>query len=144
MATIKTTPKATPKTTRQAAAKPARKIAGKPPQSRAKATKPASSKPIAAKRSRAVKTPDITPEAAPQLVPTSAPAHTLREPSKGSLVLKLLGAEAGTTLTAIMTATGWQAHTVRGFIAGTVKGKLKLNVLSERVDGERTYRIAVA
>ena len=54
----------------------------------------------------------------------------------------MLRAPEGASITAIMTATDWQAHSVRGAIAGAIKKKLGLNVISERRDDERFYRIA--
>jgi hypothetical protein len=40
-----------------------------------------------------------------------------------------------------MAATGWQEHSVRGFFAAVVKKKLKLNLVSQKVSGDRVYRI---
>ena len=42
----------------------------------------------------------------------------------------------------MMKATGWQQHSVRGFLAGVVRKRLKLKLGSKNVDGERIYRIA--
>ena len=65
-----------------------------------------------------------------------------REGSKAAAVLDLLKRPDGTTLAELMKATGWQAHSVRGFLSGTVSKKLGLAVTSAKVeDGERTYSI---
>jgi hypothetical protein len=56
-------------------------------------------------------------------------------------MIAMLRAPAGATIAAIMNATGWQQHSVRGFLAGVVRRKLGLNLLSEPTDQGRIYRI---
>lgn len=61
--------------------------------------------------------------------------------TKGTVVLSLLRETKGVSLTQIMEVTGWQAHSVRGFISGHVGKKLGLTVKSEKKDGVRVYSI---
>ncbi len=61
--------------------------------------------------------------------------------SKQSRVIMMLKSADGTTIAAMMKATGWQQHSVRGFLAGVVRKKLKLKLNSNKVDGKRIYRI---
>ena len=56
----------------------------------------------------------------------------------------MLQSPAGATIAAMMKATGWQQHSVRGFLAGVVRKRLKLKLGSKKVDGKRVYQIAGA
>lgn len=69
-------------------------------------------------------------------------ANFAREGSKKAEVLALMRRAKGVTLAEIMEKTGWQAHTVRGFVSGTLTKKTGLKVESSRTgDKERNYRI---
>jgi hypothetical protein len=100
-------------------------------------TKP-KSKPKAATRATTRKT------AKPKSRARSAPASSksaMRPNTKHDRIIAMLRTPAGATIAAIMTATEWQQHSVRGFLAGVVRKKLGLNLVSESTDKGRVYRI---
>ncbi len=71
------------------------------------------------------------------------PPPAVRPGTKQALLIDLLTRKKGATIEEIVAATGWQPHSARGAISGTLKKKLGLAVTSERVgDGSRVYRIA--
>jgi type IV secretory pathway VirB10-like protein len=71
-----------------------------------------------------------------------AKAASAREGSKTAKVLALLKRSGGVTLKELRKATGWQPHSVRGFLSGTLRKKMKLAVASAKdADGERRYSV---
>jgi Protein of unknown function (DUF3489) len=100
-------------------------------------TKP-KSKPKAATRSTARKT--AKPASRKRLAPASSKSAS-RPDTKHSRIVAMLRTPAGATIAAIMTATDWQQHSVRGFLAGVVRKKLGFNLVSEQTEKGRVYRI---
>ena len=78
------------------------------------------------------------------LLYTSAPSkRSARRGTKTAKILALLRRPAGASLPELRKATGWQPHSVRGFLSGAVKKKMGLHIDSvARDDGERVYRVA--
>jgi hypothetical protein len=69
-------------------------------------------------------------------------AGSTREGSKSARIVDLLKQPGGATAKELMKITGWQAHSLRGFLSGTVSKKMGLTVVSTKGDdGERTYSI---
>jgi uncharacterized protein DUF3489 len=64
--------------------------------------------------------------------------------TKMQACLELLASASGATVAELQKATGWQPHSVRGFLAGTVKKKLGLDLVSSKEERGRVYRIAPA
>jgi hypothetical protein len=70
-------------------------------------------------------------------------AKPRRRGSKQTRVLEMLHRQQGATIGAIMKATGWQQHSVRGFFAGVVRKRLGLTLVSDKTGTQRVYRIVV-
>jgi hypothetical protein len=113
------------------------KVAGKPA---TKEARPAQRRPAAASLKA-----DPSRKAGSTKSATSSPKHvgTTRQGSKTAKILELLKRPAGATLKEIMKATGWQPHSVRGFLSGTLRKKLGIHVNSFKDDDkERSYRVS--
>jgi hypothetical protein len=96
------------------------------------------SKPKAANRSNVRKAGKIASRK--RSVP--APSRSAAGPdTKHARIIAMLRKPCGATIAAIMAATDWQQHSVRGFLAGIVRKKLGLNLVSEPTDKGRIYRI---
>ena len=86
---------------------------------------------------------DVEAATADKKAPKAAGTKPRRADSKQAQLIEMLKHAGGASIEEIVTAFGWQAHTVRGTIAGALKKKLGLDVISEKIEGRgRVYRIA--
>jgi hypothetical protein len=95
-------------------------------------------------KKRSLKSTAVQPTTSKTPQPTTAIADHKKKGdavSKQSRVVAMLQSPAGVSIAAMMKATGWQQHSVRGFLAGVVRKKLNLKLSSQKVDGYRLYRI---
>jgi hypothetical protein len=97
-----------------------------------------------AARSRPVKTTKRKSSKRQAPVGTSSAVAKTRADTKNAQLLAMLQARAGTTIAAMMAATGWQQHSLRGFLAAVVRKRLGLNLVSEPAESGRIYRIVDA
>ena len=73
--------------------------------------------------------------------PRSSSQQIARAESKQARIIAILRTPSGATIEAMVHATGWQQHSVRGFLAGVVRKKLGLNLISDAGESGRVYRI---
>ena len=93
------------------------------------------------KRARSAKTRSASKVRVEAARRQTAHPHQTRATSKQARVLALLRGPNGATIATVMRSTGWQPHTVRGFLAAVVRKKLGLKLESNKTDGKRVYRI---
>jgi hypothetical protein len=106
------------------------------------ASKPPKKEKVVAKQPKKAAPPTKSPAKAAKGKRGKATPAAVRDGSKKAEVLALLQRKGGATVTEIMKKTDWQAHSVRGFISGTLGKKMGLRVVSvRRDDGERVYAI---
>ncbi len=73
----------------------------------------------------------------------SKPTSKSKQPTKQDRIITLLKRPKGATLAELGKASNWKEHSLRGFMSGTLKKQLKLNLVSNKDDkGTRRYRIA--
>lgn len=120
------------------------------PKSRAKSPRSTAARGVAKPKSPSAKSPKPTqkpaptrtasprraPATAPEAVPAPVPA------TKQSQLITLLG--TGASMAQMMKLTGWQPHTVRGMLSGSLRKRLGLTVQHQMEEGVRVYRIVEA
>jgi hypothetical protein len=94
-----------------------------------------------AKKRSPAKSVSSVPSTKPSKRTGDAKPENVNTGSKQSRVIAMLQSPAGATIASMMKATGWQQHSVRGFLAGVVRKRLKLKLGSKKVEGNRVYQI---
>lgn len=87
--------------------------------------------------------PSTTPPRAKR-TKTAAAAPPTAKLTRADQMIDMMRVEGGATARALAEAVGWQVHSVRGFIAGTLKKRPDLIVTAARVDGATRYSVSAA
>lgn len=93
---------------------------------------------------RAAKAQSATPvkaAKAPKAAPPIAKAAAPKPKGKLATLVELLRRPDGATIEAMTAATGWQAHSVRGAMSGSLKKAMGLTIASEKTEAGRVYRV---
>ena len=96
----------------------------------------------AAKKSSSASTVPLAAKSPSRTAQDHTTSQSANPGSKQSRVIAMLQSPQGATIAAMMKATDWQQHSVRGFLAGVVRKRLKLKLSSKKVDGNRVYQLA--
>lgn len=77
-------------------------------------------------------------------VSSAPPAARPKAASKQCQLIEMLRSSSGATIAQMIAATGWQAHTVRGTVSGSLRKRMGLNVVCAAEGDARVYRIVEA
>lgn len=102
----------------------------------------AASAPAATKIAKKTIAPKALPPRPVPRLPAKRTTPVVTGGSKIDSIQQMLAGKQGASIEQLSKATGWQHHSVRGAISASIKKKLGLKVISERLNGTRTYRIA--
>ena len=91
----------------------------------------------AKQRSGAARATAVPSATSPEEITQASPGKSAAAESKQARLITMLRSPSGATVAAMMEATGWQQHSVRGFLAGVVRKRLKLKLSSKKVDDAR-------